>query len=60
MKLGELKAGITKSVKIGKLCRLELSLAGCGGSVGDVCDPWLRAPESFVFPANWALAVVFT
>ena len=38
------------NVKIGKLCRLKLSLAGCGGSVGDVCDPWLRALESFVFP----------
>jgi hypothetical protein len=28
--------------------------------VGDVCDPGLRALESFVFPANWASAVVFT
>ena len=29
--------------------------------MGDVCDPWLRALESFVFPhANWASAVVFT
>ena len=28
--------------------------------MGDVCDSGLRALESFVFPANWASAVVFT
>ena len=28
--------------------------------MGDVCDPGLRALESFVFPENWASAVVFT
>ena len=28
--------------------------------MGDVCDPGLRALESFVFPENWASAVLFT